>query len=75
MLTCYIGLRGAVIARFSMCRPLHSSVHSGSSLPNRNADAKTVLAGILTRLPHSYYPYPVHIVLIPNAVSIILEER
>jgi len=61
MVTCHIGARGAVIARFSMRHPF---VHSGSSWPNGNADVKTFLAGILTRLMP---PLPVHIVPISNA--------
>lgn len=52
MVTCHIGARGAVIARFSMRRPLHSFVDCGSSWPDRNADVRTVLTGILTRLMH-----------------------
>lgn len=67
MVTCHIGFRGAVIARFSMWRPLHSSLHCGLSWSNRNAEVKTILTGIPKRLTHIHHPRTVHIVPIFNA--------
>lgn len=59
MVICPIGFRGVVITPFSMRRPLHSSVHCGSSWPNRDADVKTVLPGMLTRGRHIHDCRPV----------------